>query len=234
MRRPWIKIETATPDKPEICAIATRLRIDTDSVVGKLVRLWSWAEVNRVDGNHIGVTKEFIDKLVGRKGFAEALEAAGWLKADEEALQFTNFERHNGNASKIRGQTAKRVERHRQRQPSKAPEPAPAPAPQEATPAPEIDSDSNVSSNVENHDILLTDNNYSSEFLDPQPHHDETTAPPKENDSIVTNTDLIAVEPTLEAGQEASLDEVEAPGKLPRLSKRPARLPADEDQPLLF
>ncbi len=115
MRRPWIKIEVSTPDKPEICAIATKLRIDSDAVVGKLVRLWSWAELNGAKPNDLNVTKEFLDKLCGRKGFAEAVIQAGWLLESGDKLAFPNFDRHNGNASKVRGLTARRVEQHRVR-----------------------------------------------------------------------------------------------------------------------
>jgi len=115
MRRPWIKIEVSTPDKPEICAIATKLRIDSDAVVGKLVRLWSWAELNGAKPNDLNVTKEFLDKLCGRKGFAEAVIQVGWLLESGDKLAFPNFDRHNGNASKVRGLTARRVEQHRVR-----------------------------------------------------------------------------------------------------------------------
>jgi len=115
MRRPWIKIEVSTPDKPEICAMAKKLRLDVDSVVGKLVRLWSWAELSNVDPNALSVTKEFIDRVCGRKGFADALIQIGWLLEDGEELSFPNFSRHNGNASKVRGLTARRVELHRHR-----------------------------------------------------------------------------------------------------------------------
>lgn len=115
MRRPWIKIETCTPDKPEICSVATHLRMDPDTVVGKLVRLWSWAEKNRIKSNDLGVTKNFLDKLVGRKGFALALEQAGWLLDTNGKLSFRNFQRHNHTEAQNRALTAMRVARHRQR-----------------------------------------------------------------------------------------------------------------------
>jgi DNA replication protein DnaT len=115
MRRPWIKIEVSTPDKPEICALAKKLRLDADSVMGKLVRLWSWAELSNANPNDLNVTKEFIDRVCGRKGFAEALMQVGWLQEDGENLFFPHFSRHNGNASKVRGLTARRVELHRHR-----------------------------------------------------------------------------------------------------------------------
>ncbi|OYW75148.1 MAG: hypothetical protein B7Z37_14705 [Verrucomicrobia bacterium 12-59-8] len=115
MRRPWIKIEICTPDKPEICSLATQLRLDDDAVVGKLVRLWSWAELNRIDPNDLGVTKEFIDKIVGGKGFAAALEKTGWLIETNEKLSFRNFKRHNSPVAQNKALTAKRVARHRLR-----------------------------------------------------------------------------------------------------------------------
>lgn len=113
MRRPWIKVETATPDKPEICAIASRLRMDEDMVVGKLIRLWSWVALNRVNGNDLGVTLEFIDKLVGRKGFSAALCQAGWLIERDGKLSLPNFDRHNSDIAKTRALTSQRVARHR-------------------------------------------------------------------------------------------------------------------------
>ena len=119
MRRPWIKVEVSTPDKPEICAIASRLRMDEDAVVGKLIRLWAWAELNHVNPNDLSVTKEFLDKLVSKKGFTEAMILSGWLGMDGARLFFPNFGKHNGEDSKVRGLTAKRVEKHRKIKASK-------------------------------------------------------------------------------------------------------------------
>lgn len=115
MARNWIKIETTTPDKPEICAIATVLSIDPDAALGKLVRLWAWAEVNKIDGNAVKVTREFIDKVVGLKGFASALEQAGWLSGKDQELVFTHFSKHNGKGARNRALTAERVSQHRER-----------------------------------------------------------------------------------------------------------------------
>jgi hypothetical protein len=115
MGRNWIKIETVTCDKPEVCVVATQLKVDPDMVVGKLVRLWSWAEVNRINGNEMNVTYDFIDKVVGKKGFAAALAKAGWLRTVGDKLQFPNFGRHNGSSGKGRALTAQRVSRHRDR-----------------------------------------------------------------------------------------------------------------------
>jgi hypothetical protein len=115
MGRNWIKIETVTMDKPEVCVMATQLKLDPDAVMGKLVRLWSWAEVSRINANAMSITFEFLDKLVGKKGFGAALMKAGWLKEVDGVMQFPNFGRHNGPEGKGRALTAQRVSRHRER-----------------------------------------------------------------------------------------------------------------------
>ena len=109
----WIKVEHVTPDKPEVWAMAERLSIDADAVVGKLVRIWIWADQQTHDGNARSVTKALLNRVSGVTGFAEAMIDVGWLKAEETGLVFTNFERHNGHTAKKRSLSAKRVEAHR-------------------------------------------------------------------------------------------------------------------------
>ena len=81
--------------------------------MGKLIRLWSWAELNVSKSNETSVTLEFLDKLVGKKGFSLAMIKAGWLIQRPNGLEFPNFSYHNGRAAKGRAQTALRVSRHR-------------------------------------------------------------------------------------------------------------------------
>ncbi|MCU5774717.1 hypothetical protein N5923_21805 [Erwiniaceae bacterium BAC15a-03b] len=118
MASSWIKIEVITPDKPEIYQIAEILKLDPDAVLGKLVRLWAWADQQTVDGhtscNTMSVTKTAIDRITFTSGFASALIKAGWLLESQQAMIFPNFERHNGNSSKKRALTNRRVSEHRQ------------------------------------------------------------------------------------------------------------------------
>ena len=65
----WIKIEENTPDKPEVHKMASILGIDPDAVVGKLVRVWSWASQNC---NGDGVTDVTVKALLNRP-FAELI-----------------------------------------------------------------------------------------------------------------------------------------------------------------
>jgi hypothetical protein len=109
----WIKIEHWTQDKPEVFVMADELGIDPDAVLGKLVRIWVWADQQTFDGNAVSVTFSLLDRVSGQKGFADALLKAGWLKRVDDGVQFVNFDRHNGETAKTRALTAKRVKKHR-------------------------------------------------------------------------------------------------------------------------
>lgn len=114
----WIKVEQTTPDKPEVVQMSSRLRIDQDAVVGKLFRLWSWADQNAVaDCAEVGieVTEAFIDRLTNRRGFEAALVGVNWARRVGAKLVLINFTRHNGETAKERAQTNRRVAELRQR-----------------------------------------------------------------------------------------------------------------------
>ncbi|WP_240780358.1 hypothetical protein [Serratia proteamaculans] len=115
----WIKIEVVTPDKPEIYQLAEILAIDPDAVLGKLIRVWAWADQQTIDGNAnsnaASVTKSAIDRIGFMPGFADALIRVGWLRFEGSVLIFPNFDRHNGKSSKKRVLTNRRVTEHREK-----------------------------------------------------------------------------------------------------------------------
>ncbi|EFM0018066.1 hypothetical protein DI17_003913 [Escherichia coli] len=124
MASSWIKVEVITPDKPEIFQIAEILSIDPDAVLGKLVRIWTWADQQTIDGNAGSVTKGVLDRLAFITGFADALLTVGWLAYDDGKLVLPNFERHNGESSKKRALTNRRVAEHRKRETRNVTQPA--------------------------------------------------------------------------------------------------------------
>ena len=107
----WIKLQKDTPDKPEVLAIASRMDLDPDAVVGKLVRIWSWFDTHTVDGNALSVTYSLLDRLAGVTGFAEQMAFVGWLNQDGHVLSLPNFDFHNGQSAKKRAQ-GKSLSRH--------------------------------------------------------------------------------------------------------------------------
>jgi hypothetical protein len=104
----WIKMRVDLADDPAVVAIALRLNIEEDSVVGKLHRLWSWADRHTSDGKTTGVNAAWVDRFVACKGFAEAMIASKWLEIDGDSLEFPKFHSHNGESAKKRADNALR------------------------------------------------------------------------------------------------------------------------------
>jgi len=109
----WIKIEHETPDKPEVIRMAEILDLDQDAVVGKLIRLWIWADQQTINGNALSVTEKWIDHFVRHLGYASSMRKVGWLSCVNGELSFPNFERQNGETAKKRALGAKRTAKTR-------------------------------------------------------------------------------------------------------------------------
>jgi hypothetical protein len=116
----WIKLQKDTPDKPEVLAIATRMNLDPDAVVGKLVRIWSWFDTHTIDGNANSVTFSLLDRLAGVTGFAEQMTFVGWLNQKGHVLTLPNFEYHNGETAKKRALGKNRQDKFRNNDESNA------------------------------------------------------------------------------------------------------------------
>lgn len=109
----WLKFEKATPDKPEVFAIAAKLDMDPDAVVGKLIRVWSWFDTHTVSGNGAGVTRALLDRIAGVAGFVAAMESVDWIVVAPSGVSLPNFDRHTGETAKSRALGAKRASEHR-------------------------------------------------------------------------------------------------------------------------
>ena len=98
----WIKVEHQTPDKPEVGAIARKLRITPAEAFLALFRVWSWADASTVDGTLPGIGPEWIDHIARVANFGQAMKDAGWLLETPIGLEIPNFDRHNGDSAKAR------------------------------------------------------------------------------------------------------------------------------------
>lgn len=114
MAGPWLKMECATPDKPEVLAITAALGWDDpDLTVGKLFKMWRWFDQHTTDGNAARVTPALLDRVVGVSGFVQAVANERWLTITDDGITLCNFDRHNGETAKQRALTAKRVAEHK-------------------------------------------------------------------------------------------------------------------------
>lgn len=72
-------MSTDLSEDPIVISIAARLNVDEFSVVGRLHRIWSWADRHLADGLALGITTDWIDHFVRLEGFSIALLETGWL-----------------------------------------------------------------------------------------------------------------------------------------------------------
>ncbi len=109
----WIKMRTNLSEDPAVVRLASGMNMDRYAIVGRLHRIWAWANEHSIDGQCVPVDGDFLDSLVLTPGFADQLRAVGWLSGDDGALCFPNFSRHNGESAKARALDAmrKRVSR---------------------------------------------------------------------------------------------------------------------------
>jgi hypothetical protein len=132
----WIKIRTDLYEDQDVLQMSDILGTDDPTTVGLLVRFWSWADKQTIDGNGIKLTAPRIDTLVGRHGFAEAMRTVGWLAGENGSLKLPNFQRHNGASAKARvlEAEAKRLRREQQKQNPETSDKCPTNSPPEVRP----------------------------------------------------------------------------------------------------
>lgn len=111
----WIKMRVDLADDPAVIVLSDRHNLDPDTVVGKMHRLWSWADKHTVDGNAPGVTLAFVDRYLGVKGFAKTLQSVHWLAHENGVLSIPDFDKHNGHSAKKRCLSAERQAKHKKR-----------------------------------------------------------------------------------------------------------------------
>ena len=107
----WIKVETVTPDKPEVFEIARSLGLSEPEAFGRLFLVWRWFDQHTETGDAPSVTVAYLDRIAGVAGFANAMRDVGWLLGGEDSksgLTLPNFDYHNGKTAKTRALTARR------------------------------------------------------------------------------------------------------------------------------
>ena len=109
----WIQMRCDLADDPAVIEMAAAVNLEEDYIVGKLHRLWSWADRQVQDGNAPGVTAAWVDRYLSVPGFAAAMVSAGWLTVESDSVTFPKFDRYFSQSAKQRALTALRVAKHR-------------------------------------------------------------------------------------------------------------------------
>lgn len=108
----WIPMRIGIEADPAVLRIAATTKLDVYGVVGRLQKLWGWANANLTDGTAAGVNFTLLDCIVGVPGFCSAMSSAGWLIEDESGVSFPKFEAWNSQSAKQRALTRNRVATH--------------------------------------------------------------------------------------------------------------------------
>src|SRR6185295_539734 len=98
----WLKVNFDLANRLETLRIAGETKLDPDAVVGKLIRIWQWAQQQTGDGRVLGATADMLDRVIGVAGFALAMKLVGWLEIDAKGVSFPRWELHNSNGAKER------------------------------------------------------------------------------------------------------------------------------------
>ena len=98
----WIPMRTDLDEDPSVIGIAQQLNVSETQVVGWLWKLWSVASRQTATGWLPHYTLERIDRLVDSSGFAEALEAVGWLHPRKDGVEIPHYDHWLSNSAKKR------------------------------------------------------------------------------------------------------------------------------------
>ena len=98
----WIPIDCNLGAKPEVLEVAAATHSPIEVVVGRMVRLWSWAWHVTADGT-IRVPRSMLATVAGGdEEFWLAVERAGWLVSTDDTVTIPGWEERFGNAAKRR------------------------------------------------------------------------------------------------------------------------------------
>jgi hypothetical protein len=111
----WIKIETHTPDKPEIRQVARLCQCSKAEAFLAFFRVFVWLDEQTDDGQVEFFTAEDADELGGLPGLGHALEAVHWITFSPRGAVVANWDRHNGQSAKRRCLDAERKRSVRER-----------------------------------------------------------------------------------------------------------------------
>jgi hypothetical protein len=109
----WIKVRVNLPDDPAVFRMASAHGIPTEHVVGCLVRVWSWATDQLVNGHAVGVTLSQLDRVACVTGFGQSMADVGWLLIQADGIVFPRWERHLSQGAKQRVLATERKRRER-------------------------------------------------------------------------------------------------------------------------
>ena len=117
----WFAVDCCLESKPETAEILVATGEPVDAVVGRLVRLWAWAQLNSEDGSLRGTPAVLAHVAGGDEAFWLAVEATGWIEFDGKLVKIAGWDKRFSQAAKKRMLDARRKAEERKVAKSSAP-----------------------------------------------------------------------------------------------------------------
>jgi hypothetical protein len=111
----WLPIDCNLGMKPEVLKVTAATGQPVEVVIGRLVRLWSWAWLVTADGTVDGSLAMLSSVAGGDEPFWQAVEQAGWLVVSDGKLTIPGWGDRFSQAAKSRALAARRQETWRKR-----------------------------------------------------------------------------------------------------------------------
>jgi hypothetical protein len=123
----WIQWTKGLATRPEVLRMADLLKLDNRIVAVLCMTWWEWCDEQGTfvtppsrDCHAPGVTPSHVDRHVGVRGFAAAMQSVGWMRHDQRApnggdLVMPRLGLHVGKSAKEREKAAERQKAHRDR-----------------------------------------------------------------------------------------------------------------------
>jgi len=110
----WIEWEKGLVRKPEVIRISRILSCTPQHAAACCMQVWEWAEDVTSTGFVADIDAEAVSFAAGVPGIGEAMREVGWLSEEMSGINFSNWDRHNGEPAKKRALDAlrKRQKRH--------------------------------------------------------------------------------------------------------------------------
>ena len=83
----WIKMRVDLADDPAVIGMASSLKIDEYEVIGRLHKIWSWADKHTTDGFVPHINGKWIDKHLEKSGFSSHMACFRQYRCHVSKLQ---------------------------------------------------------------------------------------------------------------------------------------------------
>ena len=104
----WFAVDCCLETKPETVEILVATGEPVDAVIGRLVRLWAWAQLNSEDGSIKATTAILARVAGGDPKFWETVAETGWIELGEKTVTIAGWEKRFSQAAKRRMLDARR------------------------------------------------------------------------------------------------------------------------------